>query len=305
MIKTLSFSMAHEEGFDEDEKSQKDNCIFCKIIAGEIPSMRIYEDPEFIGILDINPASEGHVLLLPKRHFQIMPQMPPEIVGNLGLACSAISSKILRSIKCEGTSVFIANGGIAGQRAPHFMAHIIPRYANDGISLSPELKELNTLLFKSIKEKLFFVQNAQEVPKKESNIEEIDVEEEYEETTDNEVYEKTMKDDLQNLTSDNLDEEEELSAKDEESEDEIEAFDEDTQDEKDEKYVKVNDEKLIQVKNSKEKTSKKTREKSKDARGTKLNKKVHKKRTIKKKSSSNTLKEFDYDKISRVLNNAR
>ena len=136
-------------------KLQKENCIFCKIISGDIPSRKVYEDPEFIGILDINPASEGHVLLLPKQHFQILPQMPPELVGNLGIACASISSKILKAFKCDGTSVFIANGAVAGQKAPHFMVHIIPRKENDGITLNPSLSEIDDKSFYSVKEMLF------------------------------------------------------------------------------------------------------------------------------------------------------
>jgi histidine triad (HIT) family protein len=135
-------------------KQQKDNCIFCKIIAGEIPSKKVYEDTDFIGILDINPAADGHVLLLPKQHFQIMPQIPAEIVGNLGIACSEISSKIITAFNCEGTSIFIANGAIAGQRSPHFISHIIPRFDNDNILLNPKIAELNDDLFNSIRTKI-------------------------------------------------------------------------------------------------------------------------------------------------------
>ncbi len=136
-------------------KMQRENCIFCKIVSGDIPSKKVYDDPNFIGILDINPATEGHVLLIPKQHFQILPQMPQDIVGNLGLACASISAKILKGFKCDGTSIFIANGGVAGQRAPHFMVHIIPRKENDEILLNPTLKELDDSKFNSIKELLF------------------------------------------------------------------------------------------------------------------------------------------------------
>lgn len=133
---------------------QRENCIFCKIIAGDIPSKRVYEDQDFVGILDINPASDGHVLLLPKQHHQIMPQIPPELVGSLGVACSAVSAKILKGFKCEGTSVFIANGAVAGQRAPHFMVHIIPRTEGDNIFLNPALNELEDDVFESMKVKI-------------------------------------------------------------------------------------------------------------------------------------------------------
>ena len=123
-------------------QAQRDNCIFCKIISGDIPSKKIYEDSDFVGILDINPAAEGHVLLLPKQHYQIMPQIPPELVGSLGLACRNISASIIKGFKCDGTSIFIANGAVAGQRAPHFMVHIIPRIGEDNISSKIDQLEL-------------------------------------------------------------------------------------------------------------------------------------------------------------------
>ena len=121
---------------------QKQNCIFCKIAGGEIPSKKIYEDDFFIGILDINPAAEGHILVIPIRHYQILPQMDSATVGNLGAAIQDISSKTLKAIGCEGTSIFIANGAVAGQKAPHFMAHIIPRKGGDNLPLNPRENEI-------------------------------------------------------------------------------------------------------------------------------------------------------------------
>lgn len=146
---------------------QKDNCIFCKIISGEIPSKKIYDDSDFIGILDINPAAEGHVLLIPKQHFQILPQIPQDIVGKLGIACSKISNKIIRSFKCEGTSIFIANGAVAGQRAPHFMVHVMPRKEGDGISLNPRLADIDERLFNTVKDRLMSSMKVQKGPAQE------------------------------------------------------------------------------------------------------------------------------------------
>jgi len=122
---------------------QKQNCIFCKIVAGEIPSKKVYEDNNFIGVLDINPAASGHTLLIPKTHVQIMPQMNPEAVGKMGIAVKKTSDKILKSLGVTGTTVFIANGGGAGQKAPHFMVHIIPRKDDDGLPLNPTLNDIS------------------------------------------------------------------------------------------------------------------------------------------------------------------
>jgi histidine triad (HIT) family protein len=113
---------------------QKQNCIFCQIISGKVQSKRIYEDERCIAILDINPANPGHILLLPKEHYAVMPQIPEHDIGHLFNVSKALSSCILKGLKVTGTNIFIANGVAAGQRAQHFMIHIIPRKENDGIS---------------------------------------------------------------------------------------------------------------------------------------------------------------------------
>jgi len=113
---------------------QKQNCIFCQIISGKVQSKKIYEDSRCIAILDINPANPGHILLMPKEHFSVMPQIPEPDIGHLFMVSKALSSEILKSLKVKGTNIFVANGAAAGQRAQHFMIHIIPRKDNDGIT---------------------------------------------------------------------------------------------------------------------------------------------------------------------------
>jgi len=136
--------MASQEELQEQLKNmspeemaafQKQNCIFCKIVSGEVPSKKVYEDDKCIGILDINPASPGHILLLPKEHFMVMPQMPEEVVQHMFVIAKQLSHALLRALKSEGTNIFVANGGAAGQRAQHFMIHIFPRNPDDGVKL--------------------------------------------------------------------------------------------------------------------------------------------------------------------------
>lgn len=110
---------------------QKQQCIFCQIIAGKIPSKKIYEDQWCLAVLDINPAAKGHVLILPKEHYAIMPQVPDEPLAYLFAAAKKISQALLRSLKMSGTNVFIANGLAAGQKSQHFMLHLIPRKEGD------------------------------------------------------------------------------------------------------------------------------------------------------------------------------
>jgi histidine triad (HIT) family protein len=142
--------MSPEERSDHQVK----NCIFCKIIKGEIPSKKFYEDSNFVGILDINPGSKGHVLVLPKKHVQIMPQLGTELNGELGIVSKKISSKVKKAIGVSATSVFVANGAVAGQNAPHFMMHIIPRRNSDNVKLNPNLSEMNISLINASRKKI-------------------------------------------------------------------------------------------------------------------------------------------------------
>ena len=110
---------------------QKQQCIFCQIIAGKIPSKSIYKDEHCIAILDINPAVKGHVLLIPKEHYAIMPQVPDFITEHLFTVAKKISQALLRGLKASGTNIFIANGQAAGQKSQHFMLHVLPRKEGD------------------------------------------------------------------------------------------------------------------------------------------------------------------------------
>jgi histidine triad (HIT) family protein len=119
---------------EQMKEYQKQNCIFCQIVLGKVKSKKVYEDEKCVAVLDINPATAGHVLLLPKEHYSIMPQMPENEIGHLFIVSKAISAAMLKGMKASGTNIFVANGAGAGQRAQHFMIHIIPRKENDGLS---------------------------------------------------------------------------------------------------------------------------------------------------------------------------
>jgi histidine triad (HIT) family protein len=127
--------MADEQA-DVLEQQQK-GCIFCQIISGKVKSRKVYEDESFFGVLDINPAAPGHVLLLPKRHVVILPQLSDAEIGSMSVVAKNLSKSLLKAFRATGTHIFIANGAVAGQRAPHFMMHIIPRRDGDGLSFVP------------------------------------------------------------------------------------------------------------------------------------------------------------------------
>src|SRR3989344_6329437 len=120
---------------EELKQFQKQQCIFCQIVAGKVQSRKVYDDENVIAILDINPANPGHILLMPKEHYSIMPQMPDQIIEHIAKITKHLSASLLKALKVEGTTIFIANGVAAGQRAQHFMLHIIPRKDNDGLKI--------------------------------------------------------------------------------------------------------------------------------------------------------------------------
>ena len=109
-----------------------ENCLFCKIISGEIPSNRIYEDDTVYAFLDIYPASEGHTLVAPKKHFSTFTDMNAEDVALLFEAARKVTAAIEKAFSAEGSNVGINNGEVAGQEVPHVHVHVIPRKKGDG-----------------------------------------------------------------------------------------------------------------------------------------------------------------------------
>lgn len=106
------------------------DCIFCKIIAGEIPSNTIYEDEEFKVILDIAPAAKGHALILPKVHYANLYDIDEEVVGRAMKLAKRLAIKMTDVLGCEGFNLLQNNNETAGQTVYHFHLHLIPRYAN-------------------------------------------------------------------------------------------------------------------------------------------------------------------------------
>ena len=110
---------------------KKEDCIFCKIANGEIPSSTIYEDEDFRVILDLNPASKGHALILPKEHYPNLYELPDAMAEKVILLAKKMMVKMTEVLKCDGFNVVQNNGASAGQTVFHFHMHLIPRYEND------------------------------------------------------------------------------------------------------------------------------------------------------------------------------
>lgn len=111
------------------------DCIFCKIINGEIPSATVFENDEFKVILDRFPSGEGHVLIIPKNHVANIFEIDEEQAGRL-FALAVKVSKVMKEVfSFENMNVLQNNGAVAGQSVFHFHMHLIPRYENDGIDI--------------------------------------------------------------------------------------------------------------------------------------------------------------------------
>jgi len=110
-----------------------EDCIFCKIIKGELPSSKIYEDNELLAFMDVQPVNKGHVLIIPKKHKALMAELDDKILGNVIALANKINQAIRESdIKSEGINLFLADGEAAGQEVFHVHLHIIPRFQKDG-----------------------------------------------------------------------------------------------------------------------------------------------------------------------------
>ena len=108
-----------------------DNCIFCKIANGVIPSTTLYEDEQFRVILDLGPASRGHALILPKLHFADVCDLDEEIAAKVLPLGAKIGAAMKKSLGCTGFNLVQNNGESAGQTVRHFHLHLIPRYDDD------------------------------------------------------------------------------------------------------------------------------------------------------------------------------
>lgn len=111
----------------------KDNCIFCKIASGEIPSYTIYEDDDFKAFMDISPASKGHTILIPKQHADNIFDLDETVASKLLPVAARIAKALKAELKCEGLNLLQNNGEAAGQTVFHFHMHIIPRYEVDKV----------------------------------------------------------------------------------------------------------------------------------------------------------------------------
>ena len=113
----------------------KDDCIFCKLANGIIPTNSIYEDDDFNVILDLGPATRGHALILPKEHYANLFEIPEETAGKAMILAKKLATKMTDKLGADGFNLVQNNNECAGQTIFHFHLHLIPRYENDGQNL--------------------------------------------------------------------------------------------------------------------------------------------------------------------------
>ena len=118
------------------------NCIFCKLANGEIPTATLYEDEDFRVILDANPASKGHALIIPKEHYANLYELEESLAGKAMILAKKMVAKMTDVLCCDGYNLVQNNGECAGQTVFHFHLHLIPRYKDDGVGLGWKLNEL-------------------------------------------------------------------------------------------------------------------------------------------------------------------
>ena len=136
----------------------KEDCIFCKIAKGDIPSATIYETSDFKVILDVAPANRGHALIITKEHFDNIFQIDAETAAKLFSLATVVARALKEETGCDGMNVVQNNGEVAGQTVNHFHLHLIPRYKDDEVKItwkpgesdSEELAELAKELKKRI-----------------------------------------------------------------------------------------------------------------------------------------------------------
>ena len=116
-------------------KMKDDNCIFCKLANGEIPTATLYEDEDFRVILDASPASKGHALIIPKEHYANLYELDDDKAAKVMVLAKKMITKLTGILHCDGYNIVQNNNEAAGQTVFHFHLHMIPRYKGDKVGL--------------------------------------------------------------------------------------------------------------------------------------------------------------------------
>jgi histidine triad (HIT) family protein len=131
-----------------------DTCVFCKIVAGQIPCFKLLEDDRTIAFMDINPVQPGHALAVAKGHWPTVDVIPPEVLAAVVQTAQKVAKAVFKSLAPDGVNLLQANGEGAGQSVPHLHFHILPRATGEDITLNWTPKPGNRAAIEAVHEKL-------------------------------------------------------------------------------------------------------------------------------------------------------
>lgn len=129
-------------------------CIFCKIVAGNIPSFKVYEDDHTLAFMDIFPAVSGHTLVIHKGHYETLFDMPEEAVAAVATSVRRVAEAVKSTLSPDGVNILQNNYPAAGQTVPHYHVHILPRTPGDGLMVKWPMKEGDKALLAEQAEKV-------------------------------------------------------------------------------------------------------------------------------------------------------
>lgn len=130
------------------------NCIFCKIANGEIPSYTLYEDDDFKVIMDINPASKGHAIVIPKKHYKNLFELDDNTASKALVVAKKVATELAAELNCDGFNLLQNNEEMAGQTIFHFHIHLIPRYTDDTVMFKTTPGKVDEAFAKELADKI-------------------------------------------------------------------------------------------------------------------------------------------------------
>ena len=116
------------------------DCVFCKIVAGEVPSFKLFEDDTTLAFMDINPANEGHALVIPKEHTVDLYSISDEALAGTMMTAKKVAAALSRALNPDGLNLVQCNGSAAAQSVMHFHVHVLPRVRDDRLAMNWGLK---------------------------------------------------------------------------------------------------------------------------------------------------------------------
>jgi histidine triad (HIT) family protein len=118
-----------------------EDCIFCKVLGGDLPSERIYEDEHTVAVMDINPWTRGHAVVIPRKHAENLFEIEDDELEHVAVAAKRVATAMRDRLDCDGVNLLQSNGAAAWQTIFHLHFHVIPRYEDDPLELPTRPKQ--------------------------------------------------------------------------------------------------------------------------------------------------------------------